>query len=288
MVRDAVVIGPGSRVYFGDLESIFYALDANTGKLIWQKKLDDQAFTRITGTAKLYDGRLYVPIASQEENAGANPFYSCCTFRGNIVAMKASDGSVIWKSFTSPEAKPTWKSATGIQYYGPSGATIWSSPTLDLKRKLLYVATGNGYSDPEIKTADAIVAMDMETGAIRWTQQAARTCSIGIVAGAARKDRRRETVPKKPGEMWISAPRQFWWILTAATNCLSLVRSREWSGDSIRMSKGRWSGRRASAKGARAVEFNGELHTALSIDLSSRRWPTRCATIHFPEADSSP
>ncbi len=173
MVRDAVVIGPEARAYFGDLESNFYGLDANTGKLIWQKKLDDQAFTRITGTAKLYDGRLYVPIASQEENAGANPYYSCCTFRGNLVALRASDGSEIWRTFTSPVAKPTRKSATGVQYYGPSGATIWSSPTLDLKRQLIYVATGNGYSGPDIKTADAIVAMDMETGAIRWTQQAA-------------------------------------------------------------------------------------------------------------------
>jgi polyvinyl alcohol dehydrogenase (cytochrome) len=49
MVRDAVVIGPGPRAYFGDLESNFYALDANTGKLAWEKKLDNQAFTRITG-----------------------------------------------------------------------------------------------------------------------------------------------------------------------------------------------------------------------------------------------
>jgi polyvinyl alcohol dehydrogenase (cytochrome) len=172
MVRDAVVIGPGSRAYFGDLESNFYALDSETGKLIWQKKLDDQAFTRITGTAKLYNGLLYVPIASQEENAGANPYYSCCTFRGNLIAVKASDGTEVWRTYTTPEAKPTTKSKTGIQFYGPSGATIWASPTLDLKRKLVYVATGNGYSNPDIKTADAIMAMDMETGAIRWSQQA--------------------------------------------------------------------------------------------------------------------
>lgn len=199
MVRDAIVIGPGSRAYFGDLESNFYALDANTGKLVWQKKLDDQAFTRITGTAKLHDGRLYVPIASQEENAGANPYYSCCTFRGNIVALKASDGSVIWKSFTSPEAKPTWKSAAGIQYFGPSGATIWSSPTLDLKRKLLYIATGNGYSDPEIKTADAIVAMDMETGAIRWSQQAAPDMFNWDCGGSGAQGPQKGNCPEKAG-----------------------------------------------------------------------------------------
>ena len=181
MVRSAVVIGPGPRAYVGDLESNFYALDVETGKLIWQKIIDDQAFARITGTPKLYDGRLYVPIASQEENAGANEFYSCCIFRGNVVALNASDGAVIWRSYTTPKPKPTRKSKTGVQYYGPSGATIWSSPTLDLKRKLVYVATGNGYSDPDIKTADAIVAMDMNTGAIRWSQQAApRHVQLGL------------------------------------------------------------------------------------------------------------
>jgi polyvinyl alcohol dehydrogenase (cytochrome) len=172
MVRDAVVIGPGPRAYFGDLESNFYALDANTGKPVWQKKLDDQPFTRITGTAKLHEGRLYVPIASQEENAGANPWYSCCKFRGNLVALQASDGKEIWRTYTTPEPKPTKKSGTGVQYYGPSGATIWSSPTIDTKRKALYVATGNGYSDPDIKTADAIVAMDLGTGEILWSVQA--------------------------------------------------------------------------------------------------------------------
>jgi len=60
-----------------------------------------------------------------------------------------------------------------VQYYGPSGATIWSSPTLDLKRKLVYVAAGNGYSGPDLKTADAVIAMDMETGKIKWSQQTA-------------------------------------------------------------------------------------------------------------------
>ena len=172
LVRSAVVVGPGPRAYVGDLDSNFYALDAATGKLIWQKKLDSQPFTRITGTPKLHAGRLYVPIASQEENAGSQPPYPCCTFRGNVVALDAETGKEIWRSFTVPEARPTRKSPTGVQYYGPSGATVWSSPTLDLKRGLLYVATGNGYSDPPVKTADAVVAMDLATGEIRWVQQA--------------------------------------------------------------------------------------------------------------------
>lgn len=171
LVRAAVVIGPGARAYVGDLESNFYALDAETGRLLWRKKLDDQPFTRITGTAKLHDGRLYVPIASQEENAGAVALYNCCKFRGNVVAVDAGDGREIWRSYTVPEPKPTKIGKNGVQFYGPSGATVWSSPTIDLKRGLLYVMTGNGYSAPEIKTADALIAMDLKTGAIRWSKQ---------------------------------------------------------------------------------------------------------------------
>jgi polyvinyl alcohol dehydrogenase (cytochrome) len=172
MVRSSVVVGPDKRAYIGDLDANLYALDAETGKLIWQKKADDQPFARITGTPKLYDGRLYVPIASQEENAGANPIYPCCKFRGNLVAVDAKSGELIWRVYTSPEPQPTGLSKTGVQFFGPSGATIWSSPTLDLKRRLIYIMTGNGYSDPDIKTADAIVALDLNTGKIRWSRQA--------------------------------------------------------------------------------------------------------------------
>jgi polyvinyl alcohol dehydrogenase (cytochrome) len=171
MVRSGVVVGPDKRAYVGDLDANLYALDTESGKLIWQKKADDQPFARITGTPKLYNGRLYVPIASQEENAGANPIYPCCKFRGNLVAIDAKTGAVIWRAYTSPEPKPTGTNKSGVQFYGPSGATTWSSPTLDLKRKAIYIMTGNGYSDPNIKTADAIVAIDMTTGEIRWSQQ---------------------------------------------------------------------------------------------------------------------
>jgi len=70
-----------------------------------------------------------VPIASQEENAGSDPQYPCCTFRGNVVALECREsGTEIWRSFTVPEAKPTKRSDKGVQYYGPSGATVWSSP----------------------------------------------------------------------------------------------------------------------------------------------------------------
>jgi len=172
LVRSAAVVGPDHLLYIGDLDANLYALNTETGKLVWQKKLDSQPYARITGTPKLLDGRLYVPIASQEENAGANPIYPCCKFRGNLVALEAKTGREIWRTYTSPEPHPTKIGANGVQYFGPSGATLWASPTIDRKRGLIYVMTGNGYSDPDIKTADAIVALDLKTGQIRWSQQA--------------------------------------------------------------------------------------------------------------------
>ena len=255
MVRDAVVIGPGPRAYFGDLESNFYALDANTGKLVWQKKLDNQAFTRITGTVKLHDGRLYVPIASQEENAGANPQYSCCTFRGNLVVVKASDGSVDLADLHHPEAKPTRKSAAGVQYYGPSGATIWSSPTLDLKRKLVYVAAGNGYSGPDIKTADAVIAMDMETGKIKWSQQ---TAPDMFNWGCAARNGDKGNCPENAGtDVDLGGSPGPGGSSAAASRCWCRGRSRRSCMGWIRTRTARSSGPRASASAARAAASSG-------------------------------
>ena len=43
----------------------------------------------------------------------------------------------------------------GVQMCGPAGGGIWSSPTVDTKRGVVYVATGNGYADPPQKMTDA-------------------------------------------------------------------------------------------------------------------------------------
>ena len=110
--------------------------------------------------------------------------------------LRTGDGSIVWRTYTTPEPKPTGKSASGAQYYGPSGATIWSSPTLDLKRKLVYVAAGNGFSGPDIKTADAVIAMDMETGKIRWSRQ---TAPDMFNWGCARQRRQHGQLPGKRG-----------------------------------------------------------------------------------------
>ena len=171
-VRTAITIGPGNIAYFGDLRAQAYALDATTGKLLWKKALDPHPVARITGSPKLYEGRLYVPVSSREEWAAASPAYRCCTFRGNIVALDAKTGNEIWRTYTvNKPAHVVETTDLGIQIWGPSGGAIWSSPTIDPKRKLLYVGTGDGYTKPSTELTDAILALDLRSGKILWSRQ---------------------------------------------------------------------------------------------------------------------
>ncbi|MGH9753398.1 MAG: PQQ-binding-like beta-propeller repeat protein [Blastocatellia bacterium] len=178
-VRAAVSVGPlparskaRYAVYFGDEKSNIQALDADTGKLLWKTKVEDHFLARITGAPALYRNRLYVPVSSFEETAGRDPKYECCGFRGSLLALDAYTGKILWKSFTvQQEPKPFKKNSAGTQMYGPAGGAIWSAPTLDLKRRLIYVGTGNSYTDIESGHTDAIIAFEMDTGKLRWVNQ---------------------------------------------------------------------------------------------------------------------
>jgi polyvinyl alcohol dehydrogenase (cytochrome) len=89
------------------------------------------------------------------------------------VALDAATGKQIWKAYTIAEAPhPTIRNAIGKQLYGPSGASVWSSPTIDAKRGAIYVATGNSFSNPPADTSDAVLAFDLATGRMLWHQQA--------------------------------------------------------------------------------------------------------------------
>jgi polyvinyl alcohol dehydrogenase (cytochrome) len=174
-VRTAISIGMAGNtlaIYFGDQKAFAYAVDANTGALLWKTRVDEHPAARITGAPTLADGRLYVPTSSIEELLGASPAYPCCTFRGSVSSLNASTGAVIWKSYTIPsEPKPIRKNKAGVQLMGPSGAAVWSSPTVDLEKSMVFVTTGDSYSDPAADTSDAFVAFDLKTGKLQWSRQ---------------------------------------------------------------------------------------------------------------------
>jgi polyvinyl alcohol dehydrogenase (cytochrome) len=176
-VRTAITIGAGAArakylAYFGDIKGNVYSVDAVTGIEVWRQRADTHPVARITGAPKLEGGRLYVPVSSLEESGAGNPKYPCCTFRGSVVAYDAQTGKQIWKTYTIPEEpKPIKKTSLGTQLWGPAGAGIWSSPAIDLARRAVYVATGNGYTEPAAEASDAVLAFDLETGKRLWTKQ---------------------------------------------------------------------------------------------------------------------
>jgi polyvinyl alcohol dehydrogenase (cytochrome) len=104
-------------------------VDAQSGALIWKAHVEQHPLTNITGTPKLYEGRLYVPVsAGVEEFVATDPKYSCCSACGSVVALDAQSGKQIWKTFSIPDpAGPTGTTKGGVQMMGPSGASVWSS-----------------------------------------------------------------------------------------------------------------------------------------------------------------
>lgn len=204
-VRTAISVGSlGSgntqrtAIYFGDLRGFVYAIDARSGEVVWSKRADTHPMTRISGAPMLDGGRLYVPLSSLEEGSGANPNYECCTFRGGVVAYNAETGAEIWRAYTVPvEPKRIKKNAQGTQLWGPAGGAIWSSPTIDARRGLIYVATGNGYTDPAAETSDAVVAFDLRTGRLRWSRQV--TPNDAYVVGCGANAQTRENCPDDTG-----------------------------------------------------------------------------------------
>jgi polyvinyl alcohol dehydrogenase (cytochrome) len=157
-------------MYVGDFNRDFRALDAMTGTELWRTNLDSNPLAMLTGGPVIAGDRIYVPISSAEELTGDLPVYPCCTFAGKVAALDLKSGKVIWKTAVL-DPQPTRKNAAGTQLYGPAGAAIWSQPTIDARRGQLYVTTGDSYTEVDAPTSDAVVAIGLDDGKIRWVRQ---------------------------------------------------------------------------------------------------------------------
>jgi polyvinyl alcohol dehydrogenase (cytochrome) len=189
-VRTAPVFGErangrGYAVYFGDTGANVYAVDAASGALLWTRRVDEHPFARVTGSPTLDGTRLYVPVSSIEETAASQPGYQCCTFRGSLVALDTTTGELAWKLFTVGEPKPAGKNAAGTMLFGPAGIGVWASPTIDTKRHLVYVVTGNTYAGSSAEPlTDALLALDPQSGAIKWSKAFTPNDVFGCRAGS--------------------------------------------------------------------------------------------------------
>jgi polyvinyl alcohol dehydrogenase (cytochrome) len=167
------VTGVRYGAFFGDYRGNIYALDAESGKTLWTKRVDEHEGAKITASLVVdpSTGRLYVPVTSWEEIPAPTLTYKCCTFQGSVVAMDAATGRQIWKTYTLPERPKAIgrKNTAGTVLVGPAGGGVWNPPTIDFARKTLYAGTGNVYIvSPNADADDAIMAFNLDTGQKLW------------------------------------------------------------------------------------------------------------------------
>ena len=198
-VNVAQVKGGELAAFFGDLKGNVYAVNARTGAKLWMVQVEDHPLARLTAAPKVYENRLYVPVASADEGSAAEPHYPCCTFRGSVVALDTATGKQIWKTYTIPE-KPKFvrKNSIGTELFGPSGSGVWNSPTIDPKRKALYIGTGDAYTSPAAKSSDGLMALDLATGKVLWQVQDLEG-DAWLVGCPQEPARRPENCPKDMG-----------------------------------------------------------------------------------------
>ena len=163
-----VALGDGM-VFVSQLNGAQVALDQQTGKVKWSTPVvKPKSGFSITSAPLYYDGRVYV--------GGSGGEYGV---RGRLTALDAKTGKIEWKSYTIPapgeEGGNTWPK-NGSYKHG--GAGIWNTPTVDPKTKTLYFSTSNAAPDwngaerqGDNKWAASILAMDAETGKIKWGYQ---------------------------------------------------------------------------------------------------------------------
>lgn len=190
----------GSRLLVGTRDGFVLAIDKNTGSLLWRRKVDSHSTTMVTASPVVHNGRVFVGVASAEEARSTDSAYTCCTFRGSVVALNLADGAQLWKTFMVPT--------------GYSGGAVWSSsPAVDTKRGSLYVTTGNNYRVPSsVQTCvdnagtnqtaasacysssnwfNAVVSLDLATGRIKWGRRTATfdnwTSACNLATGSTAK-----------------------------------------------------------------------------------------------------
>jgi len=161
-----------ARAYFADRATNAYALNAETGELIWERQLDQHPTATVTGSVSEHKGQLFVPISSIEDAFAMDPQYPCCTHQGSLISLDAGTGKILWRGRTIDQnAKEVGFNAIGTPIWAPSGASVWNTPAVDTKRARLYVGTSNNHSWPAKGNSDSVVAFDMKTGEKLWAYQ---------------------------------------------------------------------------------------------------------------------
>jgi polyvinyl alcohol dehydrogenase (cytochrome) len=157
---------------FADSLATVFAVDPASLDIVWQTPARFFEKSVITGTISFYNDKLFVPISSYEVAVSGSSTYACCKSHGGVIALDARDGEQLWQWHATDNASKQGLNADGLEQYGPSGAVVWTTATVDIKRKRIYFGTGENLSNPPTDTSDSIIALDMNTGERVWRFQA--------------------------------------------------------------------------------------------------------------------
>lgn len=143
----------GGVVYFASGRSL-YAVDALDGSQLWSTLLSSHPYTLLDSSPRVVDGLVVIGV-SNAENFFLPPPYSS---RGSVVALDAVTGAEVWRVYTQDGVTGT-------------GGGVWSTPAVDVERKMLYVGTGQAYSGIAGDLTDSLLAINYETGQLVWHDQ---------------------------------------------------------------------------------------------------------------------
>lgn len=171
LVVRASISPSGWATFVAVASRVVRAFDAQTGAEIWKSEvLEDHQSSVMSGSPVISGARIFVPISSIEEATAMRKDYVCCTFRGSLAALDLKTGRLLWKTYMITAPLQTIH-REGKDLTGPAGAAVWAAPTVDAARDQIYVVTGDSYTDVDTDGADAVVAIDMKTGAVKWRNQ---------------------------------------------------------------------------------------------------------------------
>jgi quinohemoprotein ethanol dehydrogenase len=174
------------KVFFGTGDCRMIALDAATGKPLWESPACvDDTITGITGAPRVGDGKVYIGTNGSDSSV-----------RGSVVAFDASTGRLAWRIWTVPGdpskgfenksmemAAKTW---SGNKWWTAGGADVWDALTYDPTTGLLFLGTAGPGEGPDraVETSGdrlfsgSILAVKADTGTYAWHYQTSKnsTC----------------------------------------------------------------------------------------------------------------
>src|SRR5436190_4664510 len=175
----------GDTLYMGTLDAKLVALDAKSGKVLWEKQIadPDKGYSETMAPA-VVDGKVLIGTNGGEYG-----------IRGFVKAYDAKSGDLLWTFYTIPEkTEGVWAKndltgrdmhrnidaekaayAKDSSFYQTLGGGVWMTPAVDLKTRTAFFVAGN--PSPDLYGAirpgdnlytDSILAVDLDKGTLKW------------------------------------------------------------------------------------------------------------------------